>query len=318
MSKLATTRPDDCVQQVPGSPCAAALPASRNPSSECISTGPCSSVVELGHVVDDVHVAGPAQSSLPLVVLQATGERRATVLTMPDPVAELVRLVRRRLAEAADPERAPQMQAYMKSAMPYRGVTSAPLRAAAARTSSPTTGCPTGDAWESAVRELWDERGVPRGAVRRARAGRAPPLPRVPGPGDRSPLYRHLVVTGAWWDLVDPVATRTVGGVLAGHPEAVDPGGARLGRRRRPVAAAHRDHLPAAPPGERTDLDLLTFAIEANLEGSRHGREFFVRKAIGWALRQHARTDPDWVRAFVAAHEDALSGLSRREALKHL
>jgi len=47
---------------------------------------------------------------------------------MPDPVAELVRVVRRRIADAADPVRACQMQAYMKSAMPYGGVSSVPLR----------------------------------------------------------------------------------------------------------------------------------------------------------------------------------------------
>ena len=62
-----------------------------------------------------------------------------------------------------------------------------------------------------------------------------------------------------------------------------------------------------------TDLDLLTGVIEANQEDS----EFFIRKAIGWALRDYARTDGDWVRAFVQAHPD-LSPLSRREALKHL
>ncbi len=64
----------------------------------------------------------------------------------------------------------------------------------------------------------------------------------------------------------------------------------------------------------RTDLDLLTEVIARNLAD----REFFVRKAIGWALRQYARTDPDWVRGFVAAHETSLSPLSRREAMKHL
>jgi 3-methyladenine DNA glycosylase AlkD len=47
-------------------------------------------------------------------------------------------------------------------------------------------------------------------------------------------------------------------------------------------------------------------------------REFFVRKAIGWALRQYARIDADWVRAFVAEHQESLSPLSRREAMKHL
>ena len=68
----------------------------------------------------------------------------------------------------------------------------------------------------------------------------------------------------------------------------------------------------------------MTEAIDANLEttaeGERtaFGREFFIRKAIGWALRQHAYVDPDWVRDFVAEREARLSGLSRREALKHL
>ena len=44
---------------------------------------------------------------------------------------------------------------------------------------------------------------------------------------------------------------------------------------------------------ERTDLDILEEAIDANLADP----DFFLRKAIGWALRQHARSDPDWVRA---------------------
>ena len=62
----------------------------------------------------------------------------------------------------------------------------------------------------------------------------------------------------------------------------------------------------------RVDLELLTAAIES----SAGDRDFFLRKAIGWALRDYARADPAWVRHFVAAHE--LSPLSQREALKHL
>lgn len=65
---------------------------------------------------------------------------------------------------------------------------------------------------------------------------------------------------------------------------------------------------------ERVDLDLLAATIEPNLGD----RDFFIRKAIGWALRDAARTHPDWVRAYVGRHAEALSGLSRREALKHL
>ena len=62
-----------------------------------------------------------------------------------------------------------------------------------------------------------------------------------------------------------------------------------------------------------TDVDLLVDAIEANQDDS----DFFLRKAIGWALRQYASTDPEWVRAFVADHP-RLSPLSCREALRHL
>jgi 3-methyladenine DNA glycosylase AlkD len=46
--------------------------------------------------------------------------------------------------------------------------------------------------------------------------------------------------------------------------------------------------------------------------------DFFIRKAIGWALRDHARTRPEAVRAFLLQHAQRLSGLTRREAGKHL
>jgi 3-methyladenine DNA glycosylase AlkD len=62
-----------------------------------------------------------------------------------------------------------------------------------------------------------------------------------------------------------------------------------------------------------TDLGLLYACIEPSL-GSK---EFFLRKAIGWALRQHAWTDPAEVARWVAANEERLSPLSRREALKN-
>lgn len=47
-------------------------------------------------------------------------------------------------------------------------------------------------------------------------------------------------------------------------------------------------------------------------------KEFFLRKAIGWALRQYAWTDPAEVRRYVDSNKDALSNLSRREALKNI
>ena len=79
------------------------------------------------------------------------------------------------------------------------------------------------------------------------------------------------------------------------------------------MGAAHRHHLPAGSKDD-TDDDLLTDVIRPNVAD----RDFFIRKAIGWALRQHAKVDPDFVRVFVDELGDRLSPLSRREALKHL
>ena len=65
---------------------------------------------------------------------------------------------------------------------------------------------------------------------------------------------------------------------------------------------------------ETTDVELLYACIEPSIDR----REFFLRKAIGWALRQHAWTDPEEVRRYVSKNEARLSGLSKREALKNL
>lgn len=230
---------------------------------------------------------------------------------MPDLVDDL----RRRIAEAGDPSRAPQMQAYMKSALPFRGVTSVPLRGIT-RQVVPAHPLPDRDAWERAVRRLWDEAEY-REEWYAALAVAGHRLYRGHQDVETLDLYRHLVVTGAWWDVVDHVASRLVGDILAADRARVTP---RMRAwavdddlwLRRTAVLCQLNHK------DRTDTDLLRHALTENLEGSLHGREFFIRKAVGWALRQHARTDPGWVRTFVTDHDARLSGLSKREALKHL
>ena len=234
---------------------------------------------------------------------------------MPDPVSDLVDEVRHRIAEAGDPARAPQMQAYMKSALPFRGVSSVPLRAIC-REVFTARRLPDRAAWEAAVLRLWDEAEFreERYAALALAGHRHYREHQVPRTLD---LYRHLVVTGAWWDLVDTIASHRVGDILRAFPDevvptlrewAVDPD---LWVRRTAI-------LSQLGSKAGTDPDLLAHALGNNLEDSVHGREFFIRKAVGWALRDYARTDPEWVRAFVSAHEERMSGLSRREALKHL
>lgn len=228
---------------------------------------------------------------------------------------ELVARLRSALAGAGDPERAAGQQAYMKSALPFHGIASPDLRRLVdplLREQAPTDRA----VWEATVRELWDgathrEQRYAALALARHRSARGWQDPAV------LDLYRHLVVTGAWWDLVDETATQLVGPVLLAHPGEVTPVietwavDADLWVRRTAILSQlkHKD---------ATDTALLEHCVVANLEGSRHGREFFIRKAIGWALREQARTDPGWVVDLLDRHADRLSGLSRREAAKHL
>ena len=118
-----------------------------------------------------------------------------------------------------------------------------------------------------------------------------------------------MAVTGAWWDHVDEVAHR-IGDLCATHPAEMDPV-LRTWSRDRSMWLRRLAILGQLRRRDQVDLALLADVIEANLDDP----EFFVRKAIGWALRDVARHHPAWVRSFVETHR--LSALSRREALKH-
>jgi len=234
---------------------------------------------------------------------------------LPATPAALAETVRVRLAEMADADAGARMQAYMKSAMPFRGVPTKPL-SALCREVFGAGPLATESDWHDAVLDLWDGAGYREEryaaiALAGHRAYADYRTPRALG------IYHHLVVTGAWWDLVDSVAAPLVGPLLRTHPGEV----AATVRRwavdddlwvRRTAILCQLNSRTA------TDTGLLRECLSANLLGSRHGEEFFIRKALGWALREHAKTDEAWVRAFVAEHDDELAPLTRREALKHL
>jgi 3-methyladenine DNA glycosylase AlkD len=227
---------------------------------------------------------------------------------------ELVEAVRAGLASAADPAKAPAMQAYMKSVMPYRGVASPGQKQLFAQVLAehPLT---DRQVWQDTVRELWD------GAAFREERYAAIALladRRYAGYRDPTtmPLIEHLVVTGAWWDHVDALATRTVGPLVRAYPAELVPlmlrwatDGTDPDMWRRRTAILHQVGAKTA-----TDTDLLVACIRPSLPST----EFFLRKAIGWALRDLAWTRPQWVQAYVREHAAELSGLSRREALKNV
>ena len=123
---------------------------------------------------------------------------------------------------------------------------------------------------------------------------------------------RYFILNKSWWDSVDLIATRVVSPLVLRHPElrrVMD----EWSRSAESFWLRRTALIHQLGYQQRTDERRL-FAY-----CSRNAREpeFFLRKAIGWALRQYARTAPDAVRAYVDAHPE-LSALSRREALKHL
>lgn len=222
----------------------------------------------------------------------------------------MIDVLRREMAAAANPEKAAGMQAYMKSAMPFYGMKLPDVRSISRRVfdQSPPATC---DDWRATILELW------RGArYREERYAALELLSRKQHRGcltpEAMPMLEEMVVTGAWWDLVDELA-HVIGDLLRDHPKPMR----QLMRKwsRDPNLWKRRIAIICQLGFKReTDLDLLYANIEANLAD----HDFFIRKAIGWALRQYAWTDPDEVTRYVHKHEAELSGLSRREALKNI
>ena len=219
-------------------------------------------------------------------------------------MSDLAETIRAELAAAANAERAPGQQAYMKSEMPFYGV---PLPEVRRITKSAATGVTDAAALRASAIELWDEAShrEERYAAMHLlgqRVLRADP--------EVLPIVEQMVRTGQWWDITDELAHRMAEALDARPVEttalvlkwSVDQDFwmrriailSQLGRR------------------DRVDPVLLAAVVEPNTDDP----EFFIRKAIGWALREYARVAPEWVRAYVEGAP--LSPLSRREALRHL
>lgn len=210
-------------------------------------------------------------------------------------------------AQAADPVRATAMGAYMKGVAPFLGIPT-PQRRALSRTVTKDTARPSEADCAALALRCWElpEREYHYFAVDylRRHVSRCS--------SGFLPVARHLVTTVPWWDTVDLLAAHTVGPLVAADPalaavmdewiEDEDLWAAR-------TALLHQLRFRSA-----TDTDRL-FAYCRRRSGHP---DFFVRKAIGWCLREYAKTDPAAVRAFVSAERESLSPLSVREALKNI
>ena len=220
--------------------------------------------------------------------------------------------LRKALRNAAVAADAKPMQAYMKSELPYYGVKK-PARAECSKQVITAHPLDSYAAWRDTALALY------RGAKKREERYAALDLV-----GHRHyreyrerwssfALYAEFIVTGAWWDLVDETAVQHLGRLMATQTSKCSAkmrkwlAGRDMWRRRSAIICQLKLK-------ERTDTELLTEAIEASMDSS----EFFLRKGIGWALREHAKTDPQWVIAFVQQRQDRLSPLSKREALRRV
>lgn len=225
--------------------------------------------------------------------------------------SKLLNALRSELKTAADPERAPQMQAYMKSEMPFHGVP-APILKTVSKQVFADLALPDAATWERHIRDIWDNatfREERYAAIQLAGIARAKNFQTF----SAMKLYEHLIVTGAWWDYVDNIASHQVGAVLANEPKSTKK--LMLNWSKSPDMWKRRTAILCQLGfGKETDLEFLYQCIEPSI-GSN---EFFLRKGIGWALRQIAWQDPAEVIRYVKENKDRLSPLSKREALKNV
>jgi 3-methyladenine DNA glycosylase AlkD len=209
-------------------------------------------------------------------------------------------------APHADPVAAVPMKAYMRGQFEYLGIKSEPLGELSKQFYA-AHGLPPLADLETILADLW---ALPEREYQYFGIGLLRRFGRQLPP-DFTGVLETLITTKSWWDTVDSIAGEIVGSHFKFHPEVRD---STLGSWRKSENFWLRRTCILFQLGYKQDTDfpLLCEIIRENL-GSQ---EFFINKAIGWALRQYTRIDPEGVRKFVA--ETPLSPLSAREALKWL
>lgn len=204
------------------------------------------------------------------------------------------------------PEDAAAMEAYMKHIAPFFGI-KAPHRRALLKAHIADQGAPPADELAAIARSAF---------ARREREWHHTAVDLLIGEAKRLtpddlPWIEELIATRSWWDTVDALAVHVVGVVLKRHPHAV-----AVWNERWITGQDMWLNRTALLFQNRWRGDTDRALLFANIARHAAHPDFFIRKAIGWALRELAVADPGAVRAFVA--RQPLSPLSRREALRKL
>ncbi len=129
---------------------------------------------------------------------------------------------------------------------------------------------------------------------------------------DTLDLFKACILSEPWWDSIDTIAAHCLGPLCIEFPELVQAmdqwiESDTMWLRRSAILFQLRYK-------KATNAERLFFYCTKTM----HEKEFFIRKAIGWALREYSKTDPNAVVVFVTQHAQLLSNLSKREALKRI
>lgn len=206
----------------------------------------------------------------------------------------------------ADPLAARQMEAYMRNQYSFLGIKT-PERNRLTKEFWQEHGIPQGEQLLSVVQQLWlmPEREFQNVAMAfLGKHGKKAAKSDVD-------VFENLITTKSWWDTVDYLASHTMGDHLTKYPELIPDYAGRwieskdLWLRRTAILYQLRYK-------NRTDVERLF----DNIIRCKDEKEFFIRKAIGWALREYSKTDEEAVTRFVS--DTPLSPLSKREALKYV
>jgi 3-methyladenine DNA glycosylase AlkD len=214
--------------------------------------------------------------------------------------------LKRLYEQNADPAQAAPMKKYMRDQFEYLGIKT-PRNAALQREFFAEHGRPPLSELDPILRDLWrlPQREFQYVAV--GLLGRA----NKEIPAGFIKTIEYMLTTKSWWDTVDIIAGGTVGVHFRRFPAVREKYLAKW-RASENFWLRRTTILFQLNYKKETDFDLLSEIIRENLDS----KEFFINKAIGWALRQYARVDPTAVKKFVKS--TALHPLSRREALKHI
>ncbi|MBC7845026.1 MAG: DNA alkylation repair protein [Flavobacterium sp.] len=124
-------------------------------------------------------------------------------------------------------------------------------------------------------------------------------------------LIEKLIITNSWWDSVDTIAKYILGEYLLEYPLEIDNTIERFSNSDN-MWLNRSAILFQLGYKQKTNFDLL----KSECEKHKNSNEFFIQKAIGWALREYAKTNPEAVRNFVVNNN--LKPLSKKEALKNI